>query len=414
MSDFQPKVIRLSNGLRFVYLHAPSQVAHLGLTFLAGSRYESAAESGLAHFLEHCIFKGTTKRKSFHVLSRLDSVGGELNAFTSKEEMCLYSSFTKNHLDRAAELLADISMNANFPEKEIQKEKEIVLDEINSYLDSPADKIFDDFEAYLFKDHPLGENILGTKESVAGFTRQNLIDFKDRHFHVDNTVISFVGDISFNKCVKYLQKHFENFPKREEKTTHLPFEGEHIFNITEQEANYQVHAIIGGYATGYDVDDRRTMQLLINLLGGPALNSRLNLSIREKYGYTYNIEAGYTPYKEIGYWNIYLGTDQKYLKKTVALVLKEFKKLVEQPLGERQLLMAKEQYKGQLALGMESNSGMMIGLGKSLLLFDEIDTIENIYDSLDGITAEDIQLLSKKLFSSESLSRLVFELKPED
>jgi predicted Zn-dependent peptidase len=414
MSDFKPHVVRLSNGLRFVYLHAPSPVAHLGLTFLAGSRYESASESGLAHYLEHCIFKGTTKRKSFHVLSRLDSVGGELNAFTSKEEMCLYSSFTKNHLDRAAELLADISMNANFPAKEIEKEKEIVLDEINSYLDSPADKIFDDFEAHLFKNHPLGENILGTKESVSGFTRQHLIDFKERHFHIDNTVISFVGDIPLNKCVKYLEKHFENFPKREEKTEPVPFEGEHLFNITEQEANYQAHALIGGYATGYEADDRRTMQLLINLLGGPALNSRLNLSIREKYGYTYNIEASYTPYKEIGYWNIYLGTDQKYLKKTMSLVYKELKKLIEQPLGERQLLMAKEQYKGQLALGMESNSGMMIGLGKSILLFNEIDTIENIYASLDEITSEEIQELSKKIFSPESLAKLVFELKSEE
>ena len=182
MYEIKPEVFQLSNGIRVVYLHASSQVAHLGVTILAGSRFEGENEEGLAHFLEHCIFKGTKKRKAFHILSRLDSVGGELNAFTGKEEICIYASFTKNHVKRASELLADIALNSSFPLKEIQKEKEIVLDEINSYLDSPSDKIFDDFEAYLFKGHTLGNNILGTKESVNSFTHENLLDYVGRFF----------------------------------------------------------------------------------------------------------------------------------------------------------------------------------------------------------------------------------------
>lgn len=413
MSEFKPEIFRLSNGLRVVYLQVPSPVAHLGLSILAGSRFEKEGEAGLAHFLEHCIFKGTKHRKSFHVLSRLDSVGGELNAFTSKEEMCLYSSFTKNHLDRAAELLADISIHANFPEKEIQKEKEIVLDEINSYLDSPSDKIFDDFEGLLFKDHPLGENILGTPESVNAFGKKDLEDYMRRHFHTENAVISFVGETPLAKCKKILEKRFAEFPTTQEENSVQEFQGVSRFNIVQKEANYQVHALIGGYAPGYDSDERRTMMLLINHLGGPALNSRLNLSIREKYGYAYNIESNYTPYKEIGFWNVYVGTDQKYLKKTVQLVHKELELLSKKALGERQLQMIKEQYKGQLALGMESNSGMMIGLGKSLLLFNEIDTIESIYESIDQITADELQNLAKKTFLQKEMSSLVFDIKPE-
>lgn len=410
MHDFKPLVVLLSNGLRLVYLQIPTPVSHLGLTVLAGSRYEQEGEAGLAHFLEHCIFKGTKKRKSFHVLSRLDSVGGELNAFTSKEEMCLYASFSNNHVDRAAELLADISINAVFPKKEIEKEKEIVLDEINSYLDSPSDKIFDDFEAYLFPKHPLGDNILGTKESVSGFTVEDLERFKSRHFHVRNSVVSYVGSTPISKVVKLLEKHFADFPVKSDSNGHHPFQKPTTFSLNMKEANYQAHALIGGYGPGYDQDERRCMMLLINILGGPAMNSRLNLSIREKYGYTYNIEANYTPYKEIGYWNVYLGTDQKYLKRSIKLVKKELQKLIDQPLGLRQLQMAKEQYKGQLALGMESNSGMMMGLGKSLLLFNEIDTLEEILESIDRISAEDLQKMAQEVFAPKSLSELVFEL----
>ena len=410
MYEIKPEVFELSNGIRVVYLHASSQVAHLGVTILAGSRFEAENEEGLAHFLEHCIFKGTKKRKAFHILSRLDSVGGELNAFTGKEEICIYASFTKNHVKRASELLADIALNSSFPLKEIQKEKEIVLDEINSYLDSPSDKIFDDFEAYLFKGHTLGNNILGTKESVTSFTHENLLDYVGRFFTANNIVISFVGDIPVKQVKAMLEEDFKACKQQSYTVPTNDYTGQTPFKIRSKEANFQVHSVIGGLAPSYNQEMRRGMTLLTNILGGPALNSRLNLSIREKYGYSYTIEANYTPYVETGYWSVYFGTDPKYLNKSIDLVYKELKILREKKLGTLQLSAAKEQLKGHMALGLDNNSGLMLGLGKSLLLFNQIDTIEEIYSSIDKLTASELLEVANQYFAEENISELIFEI----
>jgi predicted Zn-dependent peptidase len=410
MYEIKPELFTLSNGIRVVYLHTPSQVAHLGITVLAGSRFERKAEDGLAHFLEHCIFKGTTKRKAFHILSRLDSVGGELNAYTAKEEMCVYASFTKEHIRRASELLADITLNSNFPLKEIQKEKEIILDEINSYLDSPSDKIFDDFEEHLFKGHALGNNILGTKERVQGFTRNDLQAYVKRFFTTENMVISFVGEIGRNRLEKMLEEDFKNCIPGKHSETAEKFDLNKRFKIRTKEANYQVHAIVGGIAPNYKEESRRGMTLLTNILGGPALNSRLTLSIREKYGYSYNVEANYTPYVDTGFWSVYLGTDPKYIDKSIALIYKELKLLRTKKLGILQLNRAKEQLKGHLALGMDSNSGLMLGLGKSLLLFNQIDTIPEIYQGIDKLEASELLEIANQYFSEENCNELIFDL----
>ena len=410
MYEIQPEVFQLSNGIRVVYLHASSQVAHLGVTILAGSRFEGENEEGLAHFLEHCIFKGTQKRKAFHILSRLDSVGGELNAFTGKEEICIYASFTKNHVKRASELLADIALNSSFPLKEIQKEKEIVLDEINSYLDSPSDKIFDDFEAHLFKGHTLGNNILGTRDSVTSFSREDLLDYVGRFFTANNIVISFVGDIPSKQIKAMLEEDFKACKQQSYTVPKNDYTGQTPFKIRSKEANVQVHAVLGGLAPSYNQEMRRGMTLLTNILGGPALNSRLNLSIREKYGYSYTIEANYTPYVETGYWSVYFGTDPKYLNKTIDLVYKELKILRDKKLGTLQLSASKEQLKGHLALGLDNNSGLMLGLGKSLLLFNQIDTIEEIYASIDKLTSSELLEVANQYFAEENISELIFEL----
>lgn len=410
MYDIKPEVFTLSNGIRVVYLHAAAQVAHMGVTILAGSRFENENEVGLAHFLEHCIFKGTKNRKAFHILSRLDSVGGEVNAYTTKEEICIYASFTKNHFRRASELLADITLNSSFPEKEIQKEKEIIIDEINSYLDSPSDKIFDDFESHLFNNHSLGNNILGTKESVLSFTREDLLSYVDRFFTSGNLVISFVGDISRKQLEKNLENDFKTCktinvaPKRNDFSDATPFK------IWTKESNYQVHSVIGGIAPNYLDEQRRTTNLLTNILGGPALNSRLNLSIREKYGYSYTVEAVYSPFVDTGYCAVYFGTDPKYIKKSIDLVYKELRKLREQKMGVLQLNSAKEQLKGHLALGLDSNSGLMLGLGKSLLLFNQIDTIPEIYKSIDKLTAENLLETANMYYDENNISELVFDI----
>lgn len=413
MIELEPVIITLSNGIRLVYMHTNSVVAHMGVTVLAGSRYEQSTEEGLAHFLEHCIFKGTSKRRSLHILSRLDSVGGELNAYTTKEEICVYASFTKEHTARASELLADIVINSNFPEKEIKKEKEIVLDEINSYLDSPSDKIFDDFENYLFKNHPLGANILGTKESVSGFTREDLMRYIKRFFFAENIVISYVGDISILRLTKILERHFSTLKHSSIQVKPIEFSDYQPFKIRSQEANFQAHAIIGGLAPGYNNEHRRGMTLLTNVLGGPALNSRLILSIREKYGYTYNIEASYAPYADIGYWSIYFGTDQKYLEKTLKQVYKEIRLMCTEALNEKQLHQAKVQLKGQLALSLDSNSGIMLGLGKSLLLFNQIDSIQEIYAGIDKLTVTELREIASIYFNEKNISELIFEVGEE-
>jgi predicted Zn-dependent peptidase len=409
MTVREPEVFQLANGMRVAYLFDDALVAHLGVTIRAGSRYEKPGEEGLAHFLEHCIFKGTEKRKAFHILSRLDSVGGELNAYTTKEEICVYGSFTTNHLNRATELLNDIVFHSVFPEKEIEREKEVVLDEINSYLDAPSDRIFDDFDALLFANDSLGNNILGTTESVRSFGRKELLSYVDRYFHPKNMVLSFVGGVSKNQVKKVLEKHFGNVHKEGISPTVTPFTFGKQFVQRRKEANYQAHLVMGGPAPGIDDDKRRAMTLLINMLGGPALNSRLTLSIREKYGYAYNIEANYTPFEGTGYWSIYAGTDVKYLKKTTQLIHKEIDRFIEKTLTENQLSKAKTQLKGHIALGMDSNSGLMLNFAKSLLFFNQIDTLIEIHRIIDQITVQEIQEIAEKYLAPANRSLLVFE-----
>ncbi len=411
MYDIHPEIIQFSNGLRLVYLHKDSVVGHFGVNVLAGSRYEQAHEEGLAHFIEHSIFKGTEKRRAFHILSRLDAVGGELNAYTAKEEIVIYASFTNAYLQRAIELISDITFHSTFPEKELEKEKEVVLDELNSYLDSPSDRIFDDFESFLFKGHALGGNILGTEKSIRSFTKEHLQDYISRFFTLKNMVISYVGNESLKKVKYMVEKYFSNENSTEVTHDLGLFQPNPTFKIKEAFGNYQTHAITGGLAPGYDAPARRGMTLLTNILGGPALNSRLTLSIREKHGYSYSVEANFTPYVDTGFWTIYLGTDTKYLDKSLRLVQKELKLLREKKLTTLQLNRAKEQLKGQIALSLEGNAGLMLGLGKSLLLFNQIDTISDIYQEIDTIEASDLLEIANEFFSEENQSELIFGLK---
>ncbi len=414
MYDINPQIIQLPNGIRLVYQYKDSAVGHFGTTILAGSRYETKEEEGLAHFIEHCIFKGTTKRKAFHILSRLDSVGGELNAYTAKEEIVVYASFTNVYLSRAVELISDILFNSTFPEKEIEKEKEVVLDEINSYLDAPSDRIFDDFESKLFRGHPLGGNILGTEDSVRGFTRENIIAYIKKHFTTNNMVVSYVGNESFKKVKQLVDKYFQVCHLHEGHKELECFTPNPVFKSIDSVANYQTHAIIGGVGPNYAHEHRKGMVLLTNILGGPALNSRLILSIREKYGYAYNIEANFTPYMDTGFWSIYLGTDQKNLNKSISLVQKELKLIQEKKMGILQLNRAKEQLKGQIALSLEGNAGLMLGFGKSVLMFDQVDKISDIYNEIDQLTAIELMDIANQYFNAGNCNQLIYDIKEEE
>jgi predicted Zn-dependent peptidase len=408
MLQTKPEIFKLRNGIRVVYSKKEAFVAHLGVMIHAGSRFERKHEEGLAHFIEHSIFKGTDKREALDVFSDLDSVGGELNAYTNKEEICLHASFRKNHFDIASELLGDIVENASFPEEEIEVERSVVLDEIISYLDTPSERIFDDFEEAVFRGCPLGRNILGTKESVSSFTRNILMEYKKNWFTADNIVISFVGDLDQSELADKLEIEFGGIESGEKQRDVISPPGLEKFKLSRNHANFQAHTLIGGLAPSYNSEDRKAMALLVNLLGGPALNSRLNLNVREKHGYSYNIEAGFTSYSDTGMWNIYLGTDMKYLSQANELVYSELRKLVDSPLEKNELEGAKEQLKGHLALSYDSNLELMISNAKNLLMFNKVDTLDDIYISIDELKVDEVKAVSAKWFNESNIGELIY------
>lgn len=408
MIEIFPSVFSLSNGIKVVYLRKEAFVGHLGVMIHAGSRFEKENEQGLAHFIEHCIFKGTKNRKPIDILTDLDSVGGELNAYTNKEEICVHASFRKEHFSIASELLGDIVQNPTFEEKEVEKEKEVVLDEIISYLDSPSERIFDEFEGHLFNGSSLGYNILGTKESVKSFSSEMLREYVSKHFVREKMVISFVGNIPKKELKTILETHFGTVKLGGEVEKFEPIFNS-PFQLSEKKSNFQSHIMLGGYAPSYVNNNRRAMTLLINLLGGPALNSRLNLSIREKYGYAYNIEAGYTSFDSLGFWTIYLGTDKKYIQKSIDLIHEELKNFREVELSKEELNQAKEQLKGHIALSMDSNIELMFSLGKSLLIFGKIDSMKKVYAQIDMISSEEVKEMAQEFLSPDGISQLIFD-----
>lgn len=402
-------IFELENGIRVVHKQVKStKVAHLGLFINAGSRDELESEKGLAHFIEHTIFKGTKKRKSFHILNRLDSVGGELEAYTTKEETVFHASFLKEHLNRAAELIADITFNSIFPIKEINKEKDVIIDEIASYLDSPYDQIYDDFEELVFGKHPLGSNILGTEKHLKSFSQQSIHNFMNRLYATEEMVISSVGAFSEKRLKETLEKHF-NAPIQR-KRTHLreTFSSYQKVEQSIQKDHYQSHYICGNMAYSTTENKKNGMILLNNLIGGPAMNSILNMEVRERLGYTYNIESNYSIYTDCGLFSIYLGTDQQYLEKTIAVVYKSLKKLRENELSIRKLTQAKKQIIGQMALGRENNQALMLSYGKSLMVHNRISTLEEIISKVESITAQEVLTIANEILNTNNFSHLAY------
>lgn len=398
----------LKNGIRLVHSFNAREVAHCGILINTGSRDEAEDENGIAHFIEHVIFKGTKKRKAFHVLSRLENIGGELNAFTTKEETAIYASFLNPYYERTLELIADITFNSSFPEKEISKEKDVVLDEINSYKDSPSELIFDDFEELVYDGHPIARNILGTPESVKSLSKEKIQAFIQKNFHTDQMVISSVGNIQFNKLIKLVEKYFSEIPAsfrtngRKEMIAYEPQKK----SINKR--TYLSHSCIGNLAYPRNHKDRLGLILLNNLLGGPALNSRLALAVREKYGYTYDIESHYQPYSDTGLFCVYLGTDKEYVDKSIRLVKKELNLLRRKKLGSLQLQRAKQQIIGQLAISLESNLSEMLSMGRSLLMMNKIDSIREIHEAIEAVEAAKLQDIANEVFEPKQLSILIY------
>jgi predicted Zn-dependent peptidase len=399
----------LSNGIRVIHQEMNgSDVSHCGIIVNAGSRDENEDEQGLAHFIEHSIFKGTNKRKAYHILSGLDAVGGELNAYTSKEETAIYASFQNQYLEKAIELITDITFNSAFETKEINKEKDVIIDEINSYLDSPGEQIYDDFEGQIFAGHSIGRNILGTIESVKSFKRKDILAFMKRNFTTDRMVFSVVGKISEKKLRRLLDKHLGQIEESSSVLNRKAFDQYKVTKVTSTDDNHQTHVMIGSAAYGSDDPKRRSLILLNNILGGPAMNSRLNLGIREKYGFAYNIESSYTPYSDTGIFAVYFGTDSKVSARTHQLVMNELKKFRAKKLGVRQLEQAKKQLIGQIALSQEHHVNSMLSLGKSVILYGAVDLLSETYHKINAVTAQEIFEVANEIFDESRLSSLTF------
>ncbi len=402
-------IFTLSNGIRVVHRPINRPVAHLGLLIAAGSRDELESEQGLAHFIEHCLFKGTQKRKAYHILSRMEDVGGELNAFTSKEETVIHSSFLSGDYARAVDLICDIAFRSTFPPKECEKEKEVIIDEINSYKDSPSDSIFDDFEELVFPNHSLGKNILGTIESVKAFTTEDIKRFLARNYSNERMVFSSVGNISTKKLKKLLEQQIDGLTIDKGNSRELTAPVKHLpISREESRSGYQTHVVMGTRAYEARHDMMRPLALINNILGGTGMNSRLNLNIREKYGFTYHLESFYHPYLDTGLFGIYLGTDPGTADRAIQLVHKELKKLREQKLGTLQLSKAKKQILGQFAMAQENNGALMLSFGKSLLLHNEIESFESIVNDVDQLKAETLMEVANEIMREENFSRLIF------
>jgi len=399
----------LPNGIRLVHQYVDSPVAHCGIIINTGSRDEASQEQGMAHFIEHTIFKGTRNRKSFHILSRLDDVGGEMNAYTTKEETAIHASFLTEYYQRTIELFSDILINSTFPDNELKKEKDVIIDEINSYNDSPSELIFDEFEELIFEGHPIGRNILGTPENVKAFTRDDIHRFIAQNYNTDQMVICSVGKITGKRFFHLAERYFSALPYNRRNFSRPIVTGyKNHFKSVEKET-FQAHCLIGGLA--YDVlhDKRIPLVLLNSVLGGQSGNSRLNLALRERNGIAYNLESSYTAYSDTGTITIYFGTDKDNLDKAISLIKREIKILQNKLLGDIQISKAKKQLVGQLAMSQENHEDLMLTLGKSFLTYNKVDDMSVIYDKINSVTPSQIMDIANEILDFEKLSILIYK-----
>lgn len=441
----------LDNGLRIIHLPSDSKVVYCGYQINAGTRNEEPGEEGLAHFCEHVTFKGTERRKAWHILNCLESVGGDLNAYTNKEGTVYYSAILKEHIARAVDLLSDIVFHSVYPQAEIDKEVEVICDEIESYNDSPAELIYDEFENILFKGSPLGHNILGTAEQVRSFKTEDALRFTRKLYRPDNAIFFAYGDIDFKKLVKLIRKALGECPKGRElacsadcKSAETPTEdwiaeetptGEtpteemeagdanhkvqsSKFNVQSkvagktivmQKNTHQAHVMIGTRA--YDVNDDRRMPLYLlnNMLGGPGMNAKLNLALREHNGLVYTVESTMVAYGDTGTWSIYFGCDEHDVKRCLRLVRKELDKFMQKPLSDAQLKAAKKQIKGQIGVACDNRENFALDFGKSFLHYGWEKNVDRLYEQVDAITAAQIQAVAQELFDKDRLTTLIFK-----
>ena len=401
----------LPNGVRILHLYDDSPVAYCGYAINVGTRDELEKESGMAHFIEHTLFKGTKKRKSWHILNRLESVGGELNAYTTKEETFVYANFLCEDFERAVDLCSDIVFHATFPQKEIEKEVDVIIDEIQSYKDTPSEQIYDDFEELLFEGSPLGRNILGEARRLKKYKTQDAIEFVQRTYNTDKILFFSLGKIPFSRVKRIVLKYVSDIPAKKSNINNPVSSSVTPFSKVINKHTSQSHVMIGAH--GYDLyDDKRLpLCLLNNIIGGPSMNSRLNMLLREKNGMAYNVESTYTSYSDAGLWVVYFGTDEKNREKCTQLVMSELKKMREQQMTTLQLDRYKKQLMGQMAIMQENRENLVLSLAKSFLYFNKFETLESVSKQLDALTPQILQDVSREVFDEKCISSLVYACK---
>lgn len=413
----------LPNGIRIILSHTPSRVVYSGVYIGVGSRHETGHDEGMAHFIEHSLFKGTTHRRAHHISSRIDGIGGELNAFTTKEETCLYATSLAEHLPRCLELFADILFCSTFPDAEIEKEKDVVLEEINSYSDSPSELIFDQFEELAYEGHPLAHNILGNKRNVRHFTPERLRRHMQQNYTPDRMVVAVAGNVEFARLVKLCERYFQvesgKWKVKDDaaapgqlSSLSLPLSnskpGVRLFNRHISRRTHQAHLLLGCEAPDIFSQQKTAFTLLNNILGGPAMNSRLNVAIRERYGFCYTIESQYVPFSDTGLFYIYAGVDLDAEERVIELIKNELRRIADTPLTPRQLRTAQQQFIGQMAINNDNGLNEMQSIGKAYLSFEHVDTIEEMNADIMRVTADDLASIAAQRFKPDTLSTLVY------
>lgn len=401
----------MSNGLRIVHLQSYDNVVYCGYGICAGTRDEPDNEDGLAHFCEHATFKGTARRSPMKVISTLESVGGDLNAFTNKEDTVFHAAVLREHVARAVDLLTDIVFHSTFPEDGIRKEAEVICDEIESYNDSPADLIYDDFEASVFSGHQLGRSILGTAESVRRYTPNDIRAFTARHYRPENAVFFAYGNVDFNQLVRMIERATSDFPAAEpllhsRKDVALPpYEARQT--VTERHT-HQAHLMIGCRAYGAHDRGRMALHLLNNMLGGPAMSARLNVALREKRGLVYTVDSSMVCYSDTGLWCVYLGCDQGDVAKCRRIVTAELDKMTRKPISAAALAAAKRQIRGQIGVACDNRESFALDMAKVFLHYNKTKDIDDMIADIDAVTADDMLNVSRETFDRDRLTELVF------
>lgn len=409
---------QLPNGLRIIHLPSSSQVVYCGYQIAAGTRHEEVGDEGLAHFCEHVTFKGTERRSSLQILNSLEQVGGDLNAFTNKEDTVFYAAVLKDHLSRAIDVLTDMVFHSTYPQQEIDKEIEVICDEIESYNDSPAELIFDDFENILFAGHPLGHNILGNADRLRQYTTADALRFTRKYYRPDNSIFFAYGDIDFKRLVRLLEKHLQSLPKggspdmlpaltnNDNPSSH---EGHGLGVYSFNKGTHQAHVMLGSRAYNIHSEKRIPLYLLNNILGGPGMNARLNLALRERNGLVYTVESSMVSYGDTGLWCTYFGCDPHDVKRCLRLVRHELDKVMRKPLSAAQLYRAKRQIKGQIGVACDHRENFALDFGKSFLHYGWEKDITRLFNDIDGVTAEQLQEVAQEIFSPEQMLTLIYQ-----